>query len=311
MLKTILKPFLVSLLIFAIAACAPSGVGTIDPNVINTSIAQTLAAITQTAGPGIPVTGDESRTPTLTLTTTPTAVTPSPSATAISLMTSTQSITLTPLVTSTATVPAGVVQISVSVPTNCRVGPGVAFPRVGALLVGEVAQVVGRHAAGTYWVIQNPDRANQTCWLWGQYANVVGDTSVLPVLTPPAPPPTATPAPSFDIAYEGLESCSGQGWWVDLGLENLGGISFRSVAFTIEDRDTDVTLTRFSDGFIDRTGCNETATRDTLSPGVSSTVSSPVLTDNPTGHRLRATITLCSNLGQNGTCVTQTVNVTP
>lgn len=309
MSRTLLRLALIG--IFAtIPACVPTSAPTVDPNSIGTFIAQTVAGYTPTS-PGIPVTGGESPAPTLTVTTTPTAATPSPSPTAISLMTSTQSITLTPLVTSTASLAPGVVQISVSVPTNCRIGPGVAYARVGALLVGEVAEVVGRHAAGSYWVIRNPDRANGTCWLWGRYATVVGDTNVLPVLTPPPPPPTATPAPAFDIAYEGLESCTGTGWWVDLGLENLGGVPFRSLTFTIRDLDSDVSQTQYTDGFINRNGCNESETRDTLAPGDSRTVSSPVLAANPSGHRLQATITLCSNSGQNGTCITQAVNVRP
>jgi hypothetical protein len=315
MSRTFLRLSLVWIFVI-IQACAPTGVPTVDPNSIGTFIAQTVAAYTPTSA-GIPVTGDNSPTPTQTVTTTPTVATPSPTSipsvtsTAISLMTSTQSITLTPLVTSTLSLAPGVVQISVSVPTNCRIGPGVAYARVGALLVGEVAEVIGRHAAGSYWVIRNPDRANDTCWLWGRYATVVGDTNILPILTPPPPPPTATPSPAFDIAYEGLESCTGTGWWVDLGLENLGGVSFRSLTFTIRNLDTDVSQTQYTDGFINRNGCSESETRDTLAPGDSRTVSSPVLTANPSGHRLQATITLCSNNGQNGTCITQTVNVRP
>ena len=218
---------------------------------------------------------------------------------------------MTPLALSTAILSPGVAQVSVSVSTNCRLGPGIAYTRVGLLQVGETAQVTGRHPTDNYWVIRTPGSATGTCWLWGQYATVIGDTSALPVLTPPAPPPTTTAAPEFDVAYEGLESCSSTGWWVDLGLENIGTLTFRSVMFTIEDRDTDDSLTQRTNGFVNKNGCSETATSDTLAPDVSRTVSSPVLTDDPRGHRLRATITLCSNTGQDGTCVTQVVNITP
>ena len=294
MLKTILRLTMVSVLVLAVQACTFPGAvtPTLNPNAIRTAIARTAsAAETLTSEPGIPVTGHESPTP---------SVTPYPTFTPLSSPTPLP--TFTPVVTTP--------QVSVSVSTNCRVGPGTAYTRIGGLLVGEVARVIGRNATGTYWIIENPDRSG-TCWLWGQYATVSSITSNLPVFTAPPLPPTATPSPQFDVAYEGLENCTATGWWVDLGLENLGGISFRSVTFTIEDRDTDVTLTRFADGFVDRNGCNDTSTRDTLSPGVSATVSSPVLTSDPTGHRLRATITLCSNIGQNGTCVTQSVNMTP
>src|ERR671923_1453964 len=167
MLKAILKPLLSSVLLIALQACAPGGV-TPDPNTINTAIAQTSVALTQTSGPGIPITGDESPTPT-----------PSPVPTA----TQTPSATLspTPIFTFTPAVPL----INVSVPTNCRVGPGIPYNRVGALLVGEVAEVVGRLPTRNYWIIRNPDRPNETCWLWGEYANVTGNTGVLPIFTPP------------------------------------------------------------------------------------------------------------------------------
>lgn len=315
MSKTMLR--LLPVLIFAIAlqACLPTGAPTLDPNFIGTLIAQTMAAYTPTSSPVITVTSSESPTPTWTVTTTATVETPSPTLTETLTTTLSPTLnpsaTLTPLATSTLAISPGVVQVSVSVPTNCRVGPGVAYARVSALRVGEVAEVVARHATGDYWIIRTPGTTNQTCWLWGQYATVTGDTSALPIFTPPAPPATATPAPSFDVAYEGMESCTGTGWWVELGLENIGAMTFRSMTFTIEDRDTDVSLTQRSNGFINKNGCSETETRETLAPDVSRTVSSPVLTANPTGHRLRATITLCSNTGQSGTCVTQTVNVTP
>jgi hypothetical protein len=40
-------------------------------------------------------------------------------------------------------------------------------------------------------------------------------------------------------------------------------------------------------------------------------VSSPQFAYDPNGHKLKATITLCSNPGLNGTCVTKTITFTP
>jgi hypothetical protein len=40
-------------------------------------------------------------------------------------------------------------------------------------------------------------------------------------------------------------------------------------------------------------------------------VSSPVFSYDPTGHELRAVITLCSDPGQSGTCTTQSISFTP
>ena len=85
---------------------------------------------------------------------------------------------------------------TVSVNTNCRTGPGVVYDLIGALLVGEQAVVVGKYTAGNYWIINNPDSSG-TCWLWGQYATVSGNTAGLPEYSqPPTPTPTNTPTPT-------------------------------------------------------------------------------------------------------------------
>lgn len=86
--------------------------------------------------------------------------------------------------------------VSVSVATNCRTGPDVAYPLVLVFQPGATAEVVGKYQAPNYWITKTP--TNETCWLWGQYATVEGDTSTLPEMAAPAPPviqeaPTATP----------------------------------------------------------------------------------------------------------------------
>lgn len=109
----------------------------------------------------------------------------------------TPTITLTP--TSTPTLPPAVPIVSVSVNTNCRTGPGVVYDYLTGLLVGEKAEVVGKYTSvtPTYWIIK---KGSITCWLYGQYATVEGDTSSLPEMVPPPSPtpvptdtPTATP----------------------------------------------------------------------------------------------------------------------
>lgn len=304
MLKIPLKPLLVLVLLSVSQACAPLGVpATPDPNVINTAIAQTMAAaLTQTAQPGIPITGGESPTPTATVAA---SATPFP----------------------TFTLVAGTPQISVSVSTNCRVGPGTAFARVGALLVGESAEVVGRSAdERNYWIIRNPDRPGELCWLWGQYATLTGVTAVLPAFTPPPTPtplptstPTRTPTASltpvptagFAASYNGMESCSGTGWWVEVQLQNTGGVTFQSIAMIVRDTTTGTDLALYSEDFTNRNGCTESDARADLPPGNTRLVSSPVFASDPDGRALRATLTLCSQPGQSGTCTTQTIDFTP
>jgi len=283
-------PLSVTVLLIASLACALPGIPapTQDLNFLGTAVMSTIVSgATQTALGGVPV--ELVDTPTAGPTFTPSST---PSAT----------ISPTPVFTATAVVPL----ISVTVPTNCRVGPGRVYDRVGALLVGEVAEVVGRNQNGNYWYIRNPNNPNGYCWLWGEYATLTGSFAALPVFTPP---PTPTPMPAFAADFDGLESCNG--WWTDILLTNTGGISFESISMTVRDQATDVVVSMYSDIFDDVDGCSDIFTRERLNAGDSRVVSGPIFSYNPTGHKLRATITLCSRDGQNGTCITSTINFTP
>lgn len=100
------------------------------------------------------------------------------------------SATLLP--TRASTVAPSVPVVMVSVDTNCRTGPGTNFNYLTALQVGEQAEVIGKYTVvnPTYWIIK---KGTITCWLWGQYATVQGDTSTLPeMVSPPTPTPSAS-----------------------------------------------------------------------------------------------------------------------
>jgi hypothetical protein len=213
------KPLLAfaAALLLATLACTQSGTPAPDPNFVNTAVAQTLVAIQTGGAPSV-----TPLVPTSTFTPEPPTITP------------TTTLSPTPVFTVTPSVPL----ISVSVATNCRVGPGRVYDRVGALLVGETAEVIGRNPAGNYWYIANPDVRDGFCWLWGEYATLVGNTQALPVFTPP---PTPTPVPAFGATYSGLESCNNT-WWVEFRLENTGGIPFRSMLLAVADPSTNTTV---------------------------------------------------------------------
>lgn len=103
---------------------------------IETIVAQTLSAIDlrttpQQPTPTIPV---PSFTPPITATSDPTvASTNTPTANAL-------------------------VMVEVSVPTNCRTGPGKVFDRVSVLDVKIKAEVIGRNASESYWIIKKSRR---------------------------------------------------------------------------------------------------------------------------------------------------------
>jgi hypothetical protein len=155
-------------------------------------------------------------------------------------------------------------------------------------------------------LIRNPDSGLEFCWLWGEYAILTGNFMSLPVFTPP---PTPTPVPNFAASYGGKETCVG--WWVDINLDNTGGLTFESVSLTLRDTVTDIVQSVYSNNFTDINGCLDSETRENLNPGGTRTISSPAFAYDPAGHKLRATITLCSNNDNGGTCITQVITFTP
>jgi hypothetical protein len=295
------------ILSIVILACAMPAITLQDSGAISTSAAQTvIVGFTQVAV--LTVLSPAIQEPTLTFTP------ESPTIALTPTETPTQTLTPTPIFTFTPLVP----QISVSVPTNCRNGPGKVYKMVGALLVGEVAQVYGRESTGKYWYIQNPDLSSGYCWVWGEYATLTGSTTFLPVYTPPPTPTptftlvptfTSTPSPDFEASYTSMDTCVG--WWVEISLKNTGSYLFKSMGITIRDLDTDVVLANFTDGFTNINGCLSSNSRDALAPGKTHVVSAPAFNYDPSGHRLRATIILCSDIGQSGTCVAKNFNLKP
>jgi hypothetical protein len=96
----------------------------------------------------------------------------------------------TPLAIDTPTAPilSQVPQLSVSVATNCRTGPGSNYGYVITISPGAVVTVVGQDPADNYWVIDVPGYPGSVCWLWGQYAVVTGSTVGLYYPATPIPP---------------------------------------------------------------------------------------------------------------------------
>jgi len=66
--------------------------------------------------------------------------------------------------------------------------------------------VTGRSTVEGYWYIALPDRSREPCWLWDQYSTLEGDTSSLPVLTPP---PFPIPLIDFRLYRHSFSDCGG------------------------------------------------------------------------------------------------------
>lgn len=106
----------------------------------------------------------------------------------------------TTVATATATETPKTVKVSVSTATNCRTGPDVVYQLLMVVQPGSDFDVVGKYSPKGYWIVTMP--TGGTCWLWGQYAVLVGDASVLPEITPP-PAPVAQSSDSSNSSQSG------------------------------------------------------------------------------------------------------------
>lgn len=95
--------------------------------------------------------------------------------------------------------------ITVLVDLNVRTGPGVQYDRVGFLLQGESAPILGVDPASGWWKIQCPATlTGSDCWVSGgaQYSQAANADGVpaAPVPPSPTPPPTPTAPPVADTS---------------------------------------------------------------------------------------------------------------
>jgi len=197
--------------------------------------------------------------------------------------------------------------VTLSEATNCRVGPGVDYALVDTFLVGQTIEVIGKHPYDNYWYVRSPNNPAVYCWLWGFYATGANLNNV-PVLTPP-PSPTPAPKPDFKSSYVNSGSCIG--WWTRIKLNNTGPVAFKSMSISIKDTVTNETRNASGDGFQDVNACILSSVILSLGPGSSLTVVAPSLSADPTGHKVAVSTTLCTEVGQSGTCISETIEFTP
>jgi len=220
--------------------------------------------------------------------------------------TDTPANTPTPQPTATPSTPT----LTVSIATNCRTGPGQVYPIVGSINPGDTAEIVGRSNSGEYWIVREPGSPTTICWAWGQNATVTGNTSALPVFTPP---PTPTPTVTFNVSYVGLATCGGL-YAFRFQVSNTGSLTWESIRIFITDNTSASTFTHQLDAFRDYPSCILGDLNQDLMPGETggaANVSPGHLPYDPTGHSITATITVCSENGMAGTCLSRTLDFIP
>ena len=194
-------------------------------------------------------------------------------------------------------------QVSVSLATNCRTGPSLAYPLVFTLQPGQSAQIKGRSSDDGYWYIVNPDQSSQACWLVAEYATVQGNVASLPVVTADAPPPS--PPVSFTMYRHSFTECGVTR--VSLVVTNVGTATFKSARLRIED----LTATNHiygpnteSNPFGDNpSSCPKDKGSGTLVPGATAYIVIP-MPDFRSGNEAAAYVTLCTGDNLSGSCVT-------
>jgi len=226
-----------------------------------------------------------------------------PTFTPLPTLTPTPEFTATPAFTSTPSF----AYVTLSEATNCRVGPGVAYDLVDTFLVGQTIAVIGKHPFDNYWYVRSPNNSNVYCWLWGFYATGANLGNV-PILTPP---PTLTPIPKPDFSSSYVDSGMCIAWWTRINLNNTGPVAFKSMSITVKDTITNETRSSSLDGFQDVNACILSTINSVLDPGENYTIVAPSFTADPAGHKVTANITLCTEIGQGGTCISETIEFTP
>jgi len=214
--------------------------------------------------------------------------------------------TSTPTITPTPT--PSVPMVSVSVNTNCRTGPGTAYDLVGGLLVGETAEIVALSSVSNYVIIELPDGSGRDCWLWMQYGTQTGDTTGLPVLTPP-PTPTPPPPPvAFSMALEDVQTCA-TSEVVFYRVVNTGGVPLESYRVTAENLDTAETVSVQYDYIPGFAACIVQVLNEPFEVGDTGYIRA-AFTPPIAGDTISATITMCTEDGLGGECTSQSLTVT-
>ena len=129
-----------------------------------------------------------------------------------SLIIVTPSATPTSLPTNTATPTYSVPMLTIREATNCRTGPGQPYEIIVTYQINQTLEIVGRYDPGNFWLVKSAESPTGTCWLWGEYVDVVGSTWMVASVTPPPTatlsslPPRAPSLHDFDYDCDGFNN---------------------------------------------------------------------------------------------------------
>jgi hypothetical protein len=210
-----------------------------------------------------------------------------------------------------------------SAPDNLSITTGSVSP--GGLLDVAV-DLVAPSTPGTYqgnFMLRSPDgyvfgiggAANQSFWVKIVVVNTNTDTptvTLTPSITPThtfTPTNTNTPLPpNFVLSYDNVHNCGGTPY-ATTRVDNIGGVAFESVQITIEDLTAVVVL--YGPGtnnspFLGSSGdCPPQASA--LAPGGAAYIAANIA-GYISGNTARETLTMCTQDGLGGDCITKSVD---
>ena len=185
----------------------------------------------------------------------------------------------------------------------CRTGPAPYYPAIDTMKAGDKVTVIGRQPEGdNYWLVTTPH--GKTCWVWGRWLNITGDTASLTIATAPPPPPAAA-----SIRLLRQDTCGNH--FLVFSILNQGPESIESYLVRIKDLQTgfqydNSTMPAFEDAFY-RCG----STLPTLKPGKDTEAWIPIGNADTRGHTVQVSLKTCTEDGLSGECIERTpFNVT-
>jgi hypothetical protein len=208
----------------------------------------------------------------------------------VKMDTPTPSITPSPTITPTPTPDKAVVYISEN--TNCRTGPKDVYDLLHTFLAGDMADVIGKNQEESFWYVQDQEGGYLKCWLWGKYATPSGNTANLPVFTAA---PTPTPVIDFIIKY--MKTISG-GKEIIIKITNTGDMTLESYSATLKDKSTSESTNKSANQF--DSGVVK------IPIGKSGELTGAAFSASTVGHKIAATIKICSDDNLSGYCTTRT-----
>ena len=182
----------------------------------------------------------------------------------------------------------------------CRTGPAPYYPSADTLTKGDTATVLARSETTDpypFWLVNTAN--GKTCWVWGRWFRVQGNTDLLPIATAPPPPPGA-----FSLGLRKITKCGGS-FAVVLVLVNRGPEPLESVFVRIKDTKTGAVYELDPGRRDEFWRCGGGKSR--LFPGEEGEVWVLTYADDPRGNLLRITVRACTQDGLTGVCRERTI----